>query len=177
MLQECCESQPARPPRRAVFAAFCSGAREIFHEGVGPRFVCISSLFAAYCVRAVFACFCKYAADRTFVQLVLADLGTGAYALADTSTEALRRRTGSYLGTRRPIRRPRRNCRCAEIVTYLHLPCASSCHPVDKWQRPPHSKIRRRRCCQWSSPRGAVPTSVARSRASSCCSPRSVNAA
>ena len=88
MLQECCESQPARPPRRAVFAAFCSGAREIFHEGVGPRFVCISSLFAAYCVRAVFACFCKYAADRTFVQLVLADLGTGAYALADTSTEA-----------------------------------------------------------------------------------------
>ena len=44
-----------------------------------------ASLFAAYFVRAVFACFCKYAADRTFV---LADLGTGAYALADTSTEA-----------------------------------------------------------------------------------------
>ena len=44
-----------------------------------------ASLFAAYCVRAVFACFCKHAADRTFV---LADLGTGAYALADTSTEA-----------------------------------------------------------------------------------------
>ena len=33
----------------------------------------------------MFACFCKYAADRTFV---LADLGTGADALADTSTEA-----------------------------------------------------------------------------------------
>ena len=47
-----------------------------------------ASLFVAYCIRAVFACFCKYAADRTFVQLVLADLGTGAYALADTSTEA-----------------------------------------------------------------------------------------
>ena len=44
-----------------------------------------ASLFAAYCIRAVFACFCEYAADRTFV---LADLGTGADALADTSTEA-----------------------------------------------------------------------------------------
>jgi len=40
---------------------------------------------AAYCIRAVFACFCEYAADRTFV---LAELGTGADALADTSTEA-----------------------------------------------------------------------------------------
>ena len=45
-----------------------------------------ASLIAAYCVRAVFACFCKYAADRTFV---LAELGTGADALAATSTEAL----------------------------------------------------------------------------------------
>jgi hypothetical protein len=42
-------------------------------------------LSSQHTVYAVFACFCKCAADRTFV---LADLGTGADALADTSTEA-----------------------------------------------------------------------------------------
>ncbi len=73
-----------RPSRRAVFAACLLGRLKTFTRALA-RGLYAAPLFATYRERAVFACFCKYAADRTFV---LADLGTGADALADTSTEA-----------------------------------------------------------------------------------------
>ena len=98
MLQECCESQPVslenqNKKGRDLPVGLCSlpvarARLKSFTRALARGLYASASLFAAYCVRAVFACFCKYAADRTFVQLVLADLGTGAYALADTSTEA-----------------------------------------------------------------------------------------
>jgi hypothetical protein len=85
MLRECYQSQPTRPPRRAVFATFFSGALEVFHEGVGPRLVCSISRHG----RSIL-CTCSV---RLFLQIcsrtfVLADLDTGADALADTSIEA-----------------------------------------------------------------------------------------
>jgi hypothetical protein len=99
----------------------------------------LSSQHTVY-VQHLFACFCKNTADRTFV---LADLGTGADALADTSTEALADALAATWARADPSADPRRHFRCAEIVTYLHLPCANSCHPVDKLkrQRPPHSNV------------------------------------
>ena len=95
MLQECCESQPVslenqNKKGRDLPVGLCSlpvarARLKSFTRALARGLYASASLFAAYCVRAVFACFCKYAADRTFV---LADLGTGADALADTSTEA-----------------------------------------------------------------------------------------
>ena len=85
MLRECCESQPARDLPVGLCSLPFARVRLKSFTRVLAHGLYAASLIAAYCVRAVLACFCKYAADRTFV---LAIWGTGADALADTSTEA-----------------------------------------------------------------------------------------
>ena len=96
MLQECCESQPVslenqNKKGRDLPVGLCSlpvarARLKSFTRALARGLYASASLSSQHTVYVQCSpVFCKYAADRTFV---LADLGTGADALADTSTEA-----------------------------------------------------------------------------------------